>query len=82
MSLMHQYGSLEVPQTPISHHLHDAMIEVFKLIINKLHFCTYIESETLKIYFEVCEPFRRSWPSVRRAAAATTEDSLYFRVFA
>ena len=79
MGLMHQYGSLGVPQTPKSH---DALIEVFKFIRNKLHFCTYIESETLKIYFEVCEPFRRSWPSVRRAAAATTEDSLYFRVFA
>ena len=54
---MHQYGSLEVPQTPKSH---DALIEVFKLIRNMLHFCTYTESEMLKIYFEVCEPFRRS----------------------
>ena len=79
MGLIHQYGSLGVSQTQKSH---DALIEVFKFIRNKLHFCTYIESETLKIYFEVCEPFRRSWPSVRRAAAATTEDSLYFRVFA
>ena len=37
---------------------HDALIKIFKFIRNKLHFCTYIESETLKIYFEVCEPFR------------------------
>ena len=54
MGLMHQYGSLGVPQTPKSH---DALIEVFKFKRNKLYFCTYIESETLKIYFEVCEPF-------------------------
>ena len=57
MDLMHQYGSLAVPQTQKSH---DALIEVFKFIRNKLYFCTYIESETLKICFEVCEPFRRS----------------------
>ena len=37
---------------------HDALIKIFKFIRNKLHFCTYIESEMLKIYFEVCEPFR------------------------
>ena len=37
---------------------HDALIKIFKFIRNKLHFCTYIESEILKIYFEVCEPFR------------------------
>ena len=61
MGLMHQYGSLGVPQTPKSH---NAQKEVFKFIRNKLHFCTYIESEMLKIYFEVCEPFRRSQPSV------------------
>ena len=62
MGMMHQYGSLGVPQTPKSH---DALIEVFKFIRNKLHFCTYIESETLKIYFGVYEPFRRSQLSVR-----------------
>ena len=60
---MHQYGSLEVPQTPKSH---NKLIEVFKFVRNKLSFCTYIESKTLKVYFEVCEPFRRSQPSVRR----------------
>ena len=57
MGLIHQYGSLEVPQTPKKY---DALIEVFKFIRNKLYFCTYIESETLYIYFEVCEPFQRS----------------------
>ena len=51
MGLMHQYGSLGAPQTPKSH---DALIR------NKLHFCTYVESGTLLIYFEVCEPFRQS----------------------
>ena len=65
MGLMHPYGSLGIlwiegiwiPQTPKSH---DALIEIFKFIRNKLYFSTYIESEMLKIYFEVCEPFRRS----------------------
>ena len=42
---MHQYGSLGVPQTSKSH---DALIEVFKFIRNKLHFYTCIESETLR----------------------------------
>ena len=50
----HKYGSLGVPQTPKSH---DALKEVFKFIRNKLHCCTFTESEMLKIYFEVCEPF-------------------------
>ena len=54
---MHQYGSLGVPQTPKSD---VALIEVFKFIKNKLHICIFIESETLEIYFEVCEPFRLS----------------------
>ena len=62
MGLMHQYRSLGVPQTPKSC---DALLEVFKFIRKKLHFCTFIKSETLKIYFEVCEPFRRRKPSVR-----------------
>ena len=53
---MHQYGSLGVPETPKSH---DALIEVFKSIGNKVHFCTDIVSETLKICVEVCEPFRQ-----------------------
>ena len=57
MGLMHQYGSLGVPQTPKSN---DALIEVFKFIRKKMNFCTYIEAEMLKIYFEVCEPFDRS----------------------
>ena len=57
MGLIHQYWSLGVPQTPKSH---DALIEVFKFIRNKLHFAAHIESETLNIYFEVCEPFRGS----------------------
>ena len=57
MDLMHQYESLGIPQTPKSH---DVLIEVFKFIRNKLHFGTYVESETLEIYFEVCEPFCRS----------------------
>ena len=35
-------------------------LEVFQFIRNKQHFCTIIESETLKIYLEVCEPFRRN----------------------
>jgi len=43
---MHQSGSLWVPQTPKNH---DAIIEVFKFIRNKLHFCTNIEYEMLKI---------------------------------
>ena len=47
-------ASIWVPWSPSKSH--DALI--FKFIRNKLHFCTYIESETLKIYFEVCEPFR------------------------
>ena len=63
MGLMHQYGSLRVPQTPKSH---DTLIKVFKFIRNKLYFCTHIESEMLKIYFVVCEPFRQSQPSVDR----------------
>ena len=54
MGLMPRYGFFEVTQTPISH---DALIEVNKFIRNMLHFCTYVESKSLKIYFEVCEPF-------------------------
>ena len=51
---MHQYGSLGVPKTPKSH---DALIEVgIQIHKNKLHFCTYIESETQKIFFDLCEP--------------------------
>ena len=69
---MHQYGSLGVPPTPKSH---DALIEVFKFIRNKLHFCTNIESETLKIYSEVCEPFRRSEPSVWHSSIASNFES-------
>ena len=61
--LSNQYGYLGVPETPKSH---DALIEVFKSIGNKLHFCTDIVSETLKICVEVCEPFRQRQPSVRR----------------
>ena len=41
MDLVHQYGSLGVPQTPKSC---DALIEVFKFIryvLKKLHVCTY-----------------------------------------
>ena len=37
---------------------HDALIKIFKFIRKKLRFCTYIESEMHKVYFEVCEPFR------------------------
>ena len=33
----------------------------------------------LKIYFEVCEPFCRSQPSVRRAAAALAAFKVYWR---
>ena len=47
-------ASIWVPWTPKSH---DALIEVFKFIRSKLHVCTYIESETLKIYFEVVNLF-------------------------
>ena len=50
-------ASIWVPWSPSGH---DALIEVFKFIRNKPHLCTYIESETLKIDFEVCEPFRRT----------------------
>ena len=55
MGLMHQYGSFGVSQTPKSH---DAMLEVFQFIRNKLHFWIFMESKTLKISFKVCEPFR------------------------
>ena len=41
------FGVLQAPKS------HDALIEVFKFIRNKLDFCTYIEYEMLKIYFEV-----------------------------
>ena len=34
---MHQYGSLGVPSDPKSY---DALLEVFKFIRNKLHFCS------------------------------------------
>ena len=40
---MHPYRSPEIPQTPKSH---DALIEVSKLIKNKLHFCTYFSEIT------------------------------------
>ena len=73
MGLMPRYGFFEFTQTPISH---DALIEVFKFIRNKLHFCTYVESEKLKIYFEVCEPFRHSWPSVRCGVGQACLDRL------
>ena len=82
MGLMHQYRSLGVPKTPKSH---DALIKVFKFIRNKLHFlgphfCTYIESETLKICLEVCEPFRRSQPSMRRRRRWPTPPGQYRQI--
>ena len=48
------HASIWVPWTSKSH---DALIEVFKFIRSKLHVCTYLESETLKIYFEVVNLF-------------------------
>ena len=38
---------------------HDALIEVFKSIKTS-YILAPLESETLKIYFDLCEPFRRS----------------------
>ena len=61
-------ASIWVHCSPSDPKSHDALIEVFKFIRNKLHFCTYIEPETLKIYYEVCEPFCQIWPSVWRLA--------------
>ena len=56
MGLMNQYGSLEVPQTPKSCGTNSCVKEVACL---QLFFCT--------IYFQVCEPFRQSQPSVSRS---------------
>ena len=53
---MQQFGSLGVPQTPKSRN--DRCIQIHKK--KKDAFFTYLESETLKIYFEVCDPFCQS----------------------